>query len=77
MAQLTQAGPRPIHVLPDEHPNHHLSRSRGTWYVHHLAFPTPYSVVQVRRSLHTRNLLTARRRRDQLLRGLSFTGGAE
>jgi len=77
MTQTTQAGSRPINVLEDDHPNHHLSCSRGIWYVHHLVFPTTHTPVEIRRSLRTCDLGIARHRRDRLLRELSFAGGAE
>ena len=78
MAQANKQGPLPQPVLRVEQQlNHHLSRLGGIWYVRLLAFPTPHTPVTVRRSLKTCDVVIARRRRDQLLRQLSFAGGAE
>jgi len=77
MAQTNETEQRLQPVLTDEHSNHSLSKSEGTWFIHYLAFPTTHTVVKIRRSLGTTHLGIARRRRDQLLRQLSFAGGAE
>jgi hypothetical protein len=49
-----------------ENPNHHLWNNHGTWFVHYVVHPTPWTKERVRRSLGTRSLEEARRRRDQL-----------
>ncbi len=51
-------------------PNHHLYNNNGTWWCHYTRCPTPFTAERVRRSLGTRCVLEARRRRDTLL-GLS------
>jgi len=48
-------------------PNHHLWNNNGTWFVHYTVHPTPITKERVRRSLRTKSLFVARRRRDRLL----------
>ena len=50
-------------------PNHHLWNNNGTWFVHYVIHPTPFTKERVRRSLRTKNLAEARARRDALLAG--------
>jgi hypothetical protein len=45
-------------------PNHHLWNNHGTWFVHYTVHPTPFTKDRVRRSLGTKDLPTARERRD-------------
>lgn len=47
-----------------ENPNHHLWNNHGTWFLHYTVHPTPYTKERVRRSLGTKDLETARARRD-------------
>jgi hypothetical protein len=47
-----------------ENPNHHLWNNHGTWFLHYTVHPTPYTKERVRRSLGTKDLATARARRD-------------
>jgi len=49
-------------------PNHHLWNNNGTWYVHYTVHPTPLTKSRVRASLGTKDVETARQRRDELLR---------
>jgi hypothetical protein len=49
-----------------ENPNHHLWNNHGTWFVHYVVHPTPWTKERVRRSLGTRSLEEARRKRDEL-----------
>jgi hypothetical protein len=49
-----------------ENPNHHLWNNHGTWFVHYVVHPTPWTKERVRRSLGTRSVEEARRRRDEL-----------
>lgn len=54
-------------------PDHHLWNNNGTWWCHftlHSALGTKH---RARRSLHTVDLVSARRRRDMLLAKLSAT----
>jgi hypothetical protein len=45
-------------------PNHHLWNNHGIWFLHYTCYPTPVTKERVRRSLRTRCLEEARRRRD-------------
>lgn len=49
-----------------ENPNHHLWNNHGTWFVHYVVHPTPWTKERVRRSLGTRSVEEARQRRDEL-----------
>ncbi len=49
-------------------PNHHLWNNNGTWYVHYTVHPTPLTKSRIRASLGTKDVETARQRRDELLR---------
>lgn len=51
--------------------NHHLWNNRGTWWCHFTLHRPDYTAERVRVSLRTRDVLEARRRRDQLLSVLS------
>jgi hypothetical protein len=53
-------------------PNHHLWNNNGTWFVHYTVHPDRLTAERVRRSLRTKRLEIARRRRDALL--FSFVG---
>jgi hypothetical protein len=48
-------------------PDHHLWNNNGTWFVHYTIHPTPLTKERIRGSLHTKNLVIARSRRDRLL----------
>ena len=52
----------------DGNPNHHLWNNNGTWYVHYTVHPTPLTKSRVRASLGTKDVETARQRRDELLK---------
>ena len=54
-----------IRVNPDN-PNHHLWNNNGTWFIHYTVYPDALTAERVRRSLGTRSLAEARRRRDAL-----------
>ena len=47
-----------------ENPNHHLWNNHGTWFLHYTVHPTSFTKERIRRSLGTKDLETARRRRD-------------
>ncbi|MCE9614777.1 MAG: hypothetical protein K8T26_10910 [Lentisphaerae bacterium] len=55
-----------IRVLADN-PNHHLWNNNGTWFIHYTVHPDHLTAERVRRSLRTRHLETAQRRRDAVL----------
>ncbi len=50
-----------------ENPNHHLWNNHGTWFVHYVVHPTPFTKERVRRSLGTKDVNEARRLRDAIL----------
>jgi len=64
-----------------ENPNHHLWNNHGTWFLHYTVHPTSFTKERIRRSLGTKDLAIARRRRDRLFcrtqrrrrRGLTLT----
>ena len=45
--------------------NHHLWNNHGTWFLHYTIHPTPFTKERVRRSLGTKEVTTARARRDR------------
>jgi hypothetical protein len=47
-----------------ENPNHHLWNNHGTWFLHYTVHPTPFTKERIRRSLRTKDISTARKRRD-------------
>jgi hypothetical protein len=55
-----------LRVNPDN-PNHHLWNNNGTWFIHYVVHPTPFTKDRVRRSLGTKSLAVARLRRDAIL----------
>lgn len=56
--------------------NHHLWNNNGTWWIHYTIHPDAYTKARVRRSLQTRDLATAIRRRDEVLGALPFEPSA-
>jgi hypothetical protein len=52
---------------PSSNPDHHLWNNHGTWWCHFTVHRTDYTKHRVRVSLHTKDLETARHRRDLLL----------
>jgi len=54
-----------------ENPNHHLWNNHGTWFVHYVVHPTPFTKERIRKSLGTKSLEQARQLRDAVL-GASF-----
>lgn len=63
-----------IRVNPGN-PNHHLFNNNGTWWCHYTRSPTPITAERVRRSLGTKSLSEARRRRDIVLGLFNPEGG--
>jgi hypothetical protein len=55
-----------IRTNPDN-PNHHLWNNHGTWFVHYVVHPTPFTKERVRRSLGTKDVNEARKLRDAIL----------
>jgi hypothetical protein len=62
--------------IRSENPNHHLWNNHGTWFLHYTVHPTPFTKERIRRSLGTRDLAVARRRRDRLFAEFSGAGVA-
>jgi hypothetical protein len=54
-----------------DNPNHHLWNNHGTWFLHYTIYPTPFTKERIRRSLGTKDLGTARARRDGFFRALA------
>lgn len=50
-----------------DNPNHHLWNNNGTWFIHYVVHPTPFTKERIRRSLRTKSLDIARARRDAIL----------
>ena len=46
--------------------NHHLWNNHGTWFVCYTVYPTPLTKERRRKSLRTKSLEEACRRRDKL-----------
>ncbi len=61
------AFPRTSVRVRESNLNHHLWNNNGTWYVHYTVHPTPLTKSRVRMSLETKDLETARQRRDEIL----------
>ncbi|MFM8357116.1 MAG: hypothetical protein ACKOET_01020 [Verrucomicrobiota bacterium] len=64
---MPPAQPVPSLRIHPENPNHHLWNNHGIWFLHYTVHPTPCTKERVRRSLGTRDLAEARRRRDLAL----------
>ncbi len=62
-----------IRVAPGNR-DHHLWLNNGTWWVHYTVLDHGMWQRRVRRSLRTHDQSTARRRRDELLRDLGWSG---
>lgn len=65
-----------VRVRPSNE-NHHLWNNNGTWYLHYTVHPTPLTKSRIRHSLGTKDLETARRRRDQILATQAGLAAAE
>lgn len=61
--------------INESNPNHHLFNNNGTWWCHFTRCPTPFTAERVRRSLGTKCVDEARRRRDALLGLPRIDGG--
>lgn len=53
-------------------PDHHLWNNNGTWWCHYTVHRPDHTKQRVRRSLTTHDLREARRKRDAILRALTF-----
>ena len=52
--------------------NHHIWNNNGTWWAHYTVYPTPVTAERRRKSLRTRDAVTARVRRDRLFEQLGL-----
>ena len=52
--------------IDPQNPDHHIYNNNGTLWVHYTIYPTPVTAERIRRSLHTKDILEARRRRDAI-----------
>jgi len=50
-----------------DNPNHHLWNNNGTWFIHYVVHPTPFTKERIRHSLRTKSLAVARAQRDAIL----------
>jgi hypothetical protein len=55
-----------LRTNPDN-PNHHLWNNNGTWFIHYVVHPTPFTKERIRKSLGTKSLVEARAKRDVIL----------
>ena len=61
---MTNQAERSAIRIAADNPNHHLWNNHGTWFLHYTVHPTPFTKERIRRSLGTKDLATARSRRD-------------
>jgi len=52
--------------IDGDNPDHHIYNNNGTLWIHFTVYPSAITKERVRKSLKTKNLGVARRRRDQL-----------
>ena len=55
----------------DDNPNHHLWNNRGVWWCHLTVHKNDATSERLRFSLKTRDLDSARERRDRILRDIA------
>ena len=60
-----------------QNPDHHIYNNNGTWWLHYTSYPDATRAERVRLSLRTRDLKTARERRDAFLAHLFHEQGME
>jgi hypothetical protein len=53
--------------MKTSNPDHNLWNNNGTWWCRYTIHKPDYTKERIARSLHTRDLNEARRRRDQLM----------
>jgi hypothetical protein len=53
--------------MKTSNPDHNLWNNNGTWWCRYTIHRPDYTKERIARSLHTRDLNEARRRRDQLM----------
>lgn len=62
--------------IDETNPDHHIWNNNGTWWVHYTVYPTPVTAERRRRSLRTKDVATARTRRDLLFVRLALDAEA-
>lgn len=63
--------------VDESNADHHLWNNNGTWWFHCTVHLPDYTSRRIRRSLGTKDVAIARRRRDDLLNGLKEGGETE
>jgi hypothetical protein len=65
--------PNPIEYNPElavridpDNPDHHIYNNNGTLWVHYTIYPTPVTAERIRKSLRTKDIVEARRLRDEI-----------
>jgi hypothetical protein len=53
--------------INDSNLNHHLWNNNGTWWVHYTVYPSLVTAERRRKSLNTKDIIVARKRRDKIL----------
>jgi len=67
---------KPALRINTDNPDHHIYNNNGVWWIHYTLHLADYTAQRVRESLSTRDLNTARLRRDLYLNGMMMQKGA-
>ncbi|HKB57498.1 MAG TPA: hypothetical protein VKC51_07895 [Lacunisphaera sp.] len=62
--------------ISEANQNHHLWNNNGTWFLHYTVYPTSFTKERIRRSLGTKDVKTARERRDSFFNQLAKQSSA-
>ncbi len=54
--------------VKDNNPNHHLYLNNGTWFIHFTIHKDDYTSQRTRKSLKTKDIKMARRKRDNFFK---------
>ena len=52
--------------IDPENSDHHIYNNNGTFWIHYTEYPTPITAERVRKSLKTKDIKVARRRRNEI-----------
>ena len=52
--------------IDPENSDHHIYNNNGTFWIHYTVYPTPITAERVRKSLKTKDIKVARRRRNEI-----------
>ena len=52
--------------IDPENSDHHIYSNNGTYWIHYTVYPTPITKERVRKSLKTKDIKVARRRRNEI-----------